>query len=427
MPNSVVIHAHLYQPPREDPWTGLVPAEPTAAPFHDWNQRITEECYRPIGPLLGSLSYDVGPTLFEWLDREAPEVAAAMVEADRASAERLGRGNAMAQPYHHIILPLASRRDKEVEVRWGIADFQRRFGRMPDGMWLPETAVDLDTLDVLARAGIRFTVLAPHQVQVPPLFGGPAVIRTSPGQRISVFVYDGAVSHDVAFGPLLRDPVTWSHRLRLVPGNVLAPALISLATDGETYGHHHKVGLTALAGVLQLLGRSGITVENYASFLDRHPPREFARLVENTSWSCAHGVERWRSNCGCRLVDGTSQAWRTPLRQGLDQLRAAVDELLAERGLQVPEDPVAAAREVPLDWHARRMFSSCGWFFDDIAGIESRICLAHALRAISLAGDAGAALLAALREKLAEAHSNDPEAGTGADMLDEILSAHSAI
>ncbi|HEX9892272.1 MAG TPA: DUF3536 domain-containing protein [Gemmatimonadales bacterium] len=421
MPHSVVIHAHLYQPPREDPWTGQVPQEPTAAPFYDWNERITSECYRPLAPLLGRLSYNVGATLFEWLDREAPDLAEVVIQADRASVTRLGHGNAIAMPYHHLILPLASRRDQEIEVRWGIRDFERRYGRPPEGLWLPETAVDQVTLDVLAAAGIRFTILGPHQVEVPPLFGGAGVVRTSGRRRLAVFVYDGRTSHDVAFGTLIKDAVTWYHRLSLPRDDVRAPKLISLATDGETFGHHHVTGVAALGRVLERLQAAGILVDNYAAFLHRHPPREFLRLVEPSSWSCAHGIERWRADCGCRLVAGTSQAWRTPLRQGFDQLRTEIDGLLAERGHVVPDDPIAAQRTLPLDWHARRMFSSCGWFFDDIAGIEPRICLAHAVRAIELAGDRGPALLAALRNRLSEARSNDPNAGTGADVLDAIV------
>ena len=188
---ALVIHAHLYQPPREDPVTGVYPVEPGAAPFHDWNEKIAVECYRPIAPLLDRMSFNVGATLFEWLDAEAPDIGRAFVEADHAGIARTGHGGAMAMPYHHIILPLATRRDKEIEVRWGIRDFERRFGRSPAGMWLPETAVDLETLDVLAANGIQFTVLAPHQVETLPPFGQPAMVRTSSGRRIAVFVYDG--------------------------------------------------------------------------------------------------------------------------------------------------------------------------------------------------------------------------------------------
>lgn len=396
---SLVIHAHLYQPPREDPWTGAVPLEPGAAPYHDWNDRIAAECYRPLARLLGRMSFDVGPTLFEWLDTEAPDIGQAIVSADRDSVSRLGHGAAMAMPYHHVILPLASRRDKEIEVRWGIRDFERRFGRPAEGMWLPETAVDLETLDVLAANGIRFTILAPHQLDALPPFGQAGTVRTAAGRRIAVFAYDGPISHDVAFGGL-RDAGAWIARLTLPPHDIGAPTCVGIATDGETYGHHHQTGIDTLSGVLDGVGDAGLEVLNYAVFLARHPPRTFARVIEGTSWSCVHGVERWRSNCGCRLVPGTSQAWRAPLREALDWLRAELDVILTAGGVPIPDDPALAATSMPLDWHGRRMFSSCGWFFDDIAGLEPRLCLAHAVRACELSGSEGSRLLAGLRERL---------------------------
>lgn len=427
MTHSVVIHAHLYQPPRENPWTGQIPPEETAAPFHDWNERITAECYRPLKPLLDRLSFNLGATLSEWLDRHAPDVLAAAVEADRRSVARLGHGNAMAMPYHHLILPLASRRDKEIEIRWGIRDFERRFGRTPEGCWLPETAVDLETLDVLAAAGFSFTVLAPHQVEATPLFGQPGVVRTGPRRRITVFLYDGVLAHEVAFGTLIRDPVQWRRRMILPRDDIRAPRLVTLATDGETFGHHQPRGVESLAWVLAEVEAAGVRIDNYAAFLARHPPRQFVRLVENTSWSCAHGVERWRSNCGCRLIPATSQGWRAPLRRAFDDLRSELDGILAADGTVIPDDPAVARRTVPLDWHARRMFSSCGWFFDDIAGLESRICLAHAVRAIELAGPRGQRLLGALRHRLSEATSNDPVVGSGAEVVDSILKENSAL
>jgi alpha-amylase/alpha-mannosidase (GH57 family) len=211
---SIVIHGHFYQPPRDDPWTGTIPVEANAAPFHDWNERIERESYAPVAASLPSLSFDFGPTLLAWMERYATETYAAVLAADRVSAARhAGHGNAIAMPYHHTILPLSSRRDKETEVRWGIADFRRRFGREPEGMWLPETAVDDETLDVLAAEGIRFTVLAPHQVERVPAGGRPGWHRTAGGRRIALFLYNGALSHDVAFGPLVRDPAAWIERL----------------------------------------------------------------------------------------------------------------------------------------------------------------------------------------------------------------------
>lgn len=443
---STVIHAHFYQPPREEPWLELVEAEPSAAPFHDWNRRIERECYRAVvaaripaanGRIervvntLEQISFNVGPTLVEWLEREAPETWEAMLEADRTSRLRLGgHGNALAMPYHHVILPLASRRDKTTEVRWGIADFRRHFGRDPEGMWLPETAVDEETLDVLAEEGIRFTILAPHQVQQLPPRGLPGRYRTTSGRTIALFLYDGPLSHDVAFGPLVRDGSRWpaAIRSRLPAGT---PGLVSIATDGETYGHHHRFGEMALAAALDLLGRDPETrIENFASFLTRNPPVHEVELVAPSSWSCVHGVERWRANCGCRTKEGTSQAWRKPLRQALDALAVELHSRFADEAPEFFPDPWEArdayatvglpshlpvrARELlEMQRNTLRMFTSCGWFFDDLAGLETIVCLRYAARAIELSGPDAELLEAGLLDRLDEARSNDPDVGTG--------------
>ena len=344
MTRSVVVHGHFYQPPRENPWTGVVDREPTAAPFHDWNQRIESECYAPmasarvLGPdgsiahrdnLYAAMSFDVGPTLFEWLETSAPATYAAILEADRISAARLGHGNAIAMPYHHTILPLASRRDKVTEVRWGIADFRRRFAREPEGMWLPETAVDEETLEVLAEEGIRFTVLAPHQVESRSPSGLPLRFRAGRGRELALCIYDAVLSGEMAFGRLLTDGALLASRLApgVLRGSVAggrersassnAAELTAAATDGETFGHHHRFGEMALARAFRIVAeREDVRIENFASFLARNPPREDAVLVSPTSWSCTHGVERWRSDCGCRMTPGksNSQAWRGPLR-----------------------------------------------------------------------------------------------------------------
>ena len=447
--HSVVIHAHFYQPPREEPWLELVESEPSAAPFHDWNRRIERECYRAVvaarvpgqdGRIarvvntLEQISFNVGPTLADWLEKEAPETWGAMVDADRDSRLRLGgHGNALAMPYHHSILPLASRRDKTTEVRWGIADFRRRFGRDPEGMWLPETAVDDETLDVLAAEGIRFTVLAPHQVTGAPAGGMPGRYTTSGGRTIALFAYDGPLSHDVAFGPLVTDGTRWAPAIasRMPPEG---PGLVSIATDGETYGHHHRFGEMALAAALDRLGRDpGTCVENYASFLARHPATTPVGLVAPSSWSCAHGVERWRADCGCRTREGTSQAWRKPLRQAMDALATELHGRFAEEAAGFFPDPWEArdayatvglpshlpvrARELlELERNTLRMFTSCGWFFDDLAGLETVVCLRYAARAIELAGPDGPLLEAGFLDRLAEARSNDPNAGTGRDV-----------
>jgi alpha-amylase/alpha-mannosidase (GH57 family) len=423
---SVVIHGHYYQPPREDPWLDEVPVEPSAAPFHDWNERIEQECYRAIvaarvygseGRIarivntLASTSFDFGPTLLEWLERKTPDTYAAVLEADRISRGRYdGHGNAIAMPYHHIILPLATRRDKVTEVRWGIADFRRRFGREPTGMWLPETAVDAETLDVLADEGIAFTILAPHQVKHAPASGLPGWYRTSSGRRIALFVYDGPISHDVAFGPLLKDAKAWLARLTAPGKRGKGPRLIAVATDGETYGHHHRFGEVALAWLLQELERRpDVRVENFDAFLARHPPEQEVTLVAPSSWSCAHGVERWRANCGCRMAPErqTQQRWRAPLREALDWLRGELEARFEREG---------GARDPELERNALRMFTSCGWFFDDVAGLETVQILKYAARAIELAGADGPRLEAGLLDRLARAESNDPSAGNGRDV-----------
>ncbi len=441
---SIVIHGHFYQPPRDDPWLGTIPREASAAPYHDWNERIERESYAPVAASLASLSFDFGPTLLAWMERYAAETYAAVLAADRT-------GNAVAMPYHHSILPLSSRRDKETEARWGIADFRRRFGREPEGMWLPETAVDDETLDVLAAEGIRFTILAPHQVERVPAAGRPGWHRTAGGRRIALFLYDGALSHDVAFGPLVRDPAAWIERLTARAG----PELISIATDGETFGHHHREGAVTLARVLDALHkRNDVRVDTFAAFLSRHPPQEDVRLVAPSAWSCPHGVERWRSDCGCRVHGDrpTHQRWRAPLRNALEWLAAEVHGVFEREGgtifaadpwtvrdvygavLGAPDDAVtrfvgerlrhpddrgalARARELlELERHALRMFTSCGWFFDDIAGLESLIVLRSAARALELVGPDAPRLEAGLLERLALAPSNDPAVGTGREL-----------
>ncbi len=448
---SVVIHGHFYQPPRENPWTGALDAEPSAAPDHDWNTRITRECYAPLASVpLGRgddpprinaynfLSFDVGPTLLEWLERESPATYDAMLQGDRLSRGRLGHGNAIAMPYHHVILPLSSRRDKRTEVRWGITDFRRRFGRVPAGMWLPETAVDHETLDVLAGEGIAFTVVAPHQVARPPASGRAGLVRTSGGRSIALFVYDGAISHDVAFGPLVKDSEEWERRLLAAPGNV-----VSVATDGETYGHHHKFGDLALGALLQRIGaRRNIRVENFASALQAWPATEEIELVSPSSWSCAHGLERWRADCGCRMTPGpsTQQRWRAPLRTAIDWLAHESGALLERAGAGRGRDPWALleaagargpvaggdpelARLMDMERYAMRALTSCGWFFDDFGGLEGRQVLRYAARAIGLAGADGPRLESGFLERLSGATSNDPGVGTARDMYLSIAKA----
>jgi len=412
-----------------------VDAEPSAAPEHDWNTRVTKESYLPLVavaveeggkkprvPVYEYLSFDFGPTLLDWMEREAPEIHDTVIRADHASVQRLGHGNALAMPFHHIILPLASRRDKATEVRWGIADFNKRFGRDPVGFWLPETAVDRETLDVVAAAGIRFTVLAPHQVSKVPERGLPAKVELNDGRSIAVFVYNGAQSHDVAFGGLATDANRWTEALSGTPPGAIA----SIAVDGETWGHHHKGGDKALATVLYRLQRSDkLELSNFAAALAAHPPTETVNLVEPTSWSCPHGVERWRSNCGDR-IDQTvppHQEWRAPLRAAIDWLAAEIHGIYEREGRDLPGGPWGfrdaagatgpvngdedAARLVDMERDVLRSMSSCGWFFDDIAGIEARQVLRYAAHAITLAEAQSGRLEAGFIEKLGDARNVD--------------------
>src|SRR5712692_7929587 len=435
---AIVIHGHFYQPPRENPWLEAVEIQDGAAPYHDWDERVTAECYAPntaarrvdddnrivdIVDNFERISFNVGPTLMAWLARHAPAVHERIVEADRASVwARGGHGNALAQVYNHMILPLASRRDKVTQVRWGIEDFRARFGRDPEGMWLPETAVDTESLEVLAEAGVRFTILAPHQAARVRPIGAEAwedvgkgidpsrayLWRGSGGQQVALFFYDGPISRAIAFADALE---RGERLVDLLMGGFSDardwPQIVHCATDGESYGHHHKFGEMALAAALgQIEAKGEAELTNYGAFLAAHPPTHEVEIRENTSWSCAHGVERWRSDCGCGIDSHRAHRWRAPLRAALDWLRGEIDTLFETRGGAVLKDPWAARDDyvdVVLDraperveaWlsgHARTtldadarlevaklmemqrqrmfMYTSCGWFFDDLAGLE---------------------------------------------------------
>ncbi|MBL0171853.1 MAG: DUF3536 domain-containing protein [Gemmatimonadaceae bacterium] len=449
--HHVVVHAHCYQPPREDPWLETVETEPSAAPDHDWNARIDRECYarlaqaevrqRHAGATVGDpdapsgiarlvnlyawCTFDVGATLCEWLEREAPDTLRAMIDGDAASVRRWGHGNAIAAPYHHVILPLASLRDRRTEVRWGIADFQRRFGRTPEGMWLPECAADDETLDVLAQEGIRFTILAPYQVQTAgETHGLPVRWRGAHGRTLTILPYDGGLAGEVAFGGLLRNPTALAQRLApaIADGQ---PRCTTLATDGETFGHHHKNGDRTLALAMALIAqRPDARLINAAAMVAMHAPTQDAHLVSPSSWSCAHGIERWRSNCGCRIDHGkpAAQQWRGPLREALSALAQQSDALFEQEGRSLfADDPwhvrdaygtVVATDGAPLRRFVRgqtradldavgvqraqqllemqratlRLFTSCAWFFDEVERIETRQVLRYAARVLELSG-----------------------------------------
>jgi alpha-amylase/alpha-mannosidase (GH57 family) len=507
----ICIHGHFYQPPRENPWLEAIEPQDGAAPYHDWNERITAECYAPntasrvlderdrivdIINNYGRISFDFGPTLLSWLEEKAPEVYRSVLDADRESRERFeGHGSAMAQAYNHLILPLASREDKEIQVVWGIRDFELRFGRKPEGMWLPETAVDIETLETLAAHDIRFTVLAPSQAARVRAFGesewqdvsGARVDATVPyrqrlasGRSIALFFYDGPASRAVAFEKLLHRGEDFARKLASLGQQDGRPRLSHIATDGETYGHHHPHGDMALAFALRAIETHALaTLTNYGAFLDRSPPEHEVEILERTSWSCAHGVERWRSNCGCRTggAPGWSQAWRAPLRESLDWLRlriaphlrgaeaktfthpetAVLDyvELILDRsagnverflgrharGPLASEERVTALKLLELERQLQLMYTSCGWFFSDVSGIETVQVLRYSGRAVQLARDVFPAETESLEreflELLSRAKSNRPEMGSARELYErnvkpsqatfESLAAHYAI
>jgi len=359
---AVVIHGHFYQPPRENPWLESVEVQDSAAPFHDWNERVSAECYAPntaarrvddrnrvldIVNNFEKISFNIGPTLFAWLERHRPDVCAKIIEADRASVEARGHGNAVAQVFNHMIMPLASRRDKITQVRWGVDDFRSRFGREPEGLWLPETAVDNESLEVLAEAGVKFTILAPHQaLRIRPLDTEPwedvrqgidpsrAYLWRGPrGLSLAVFFYDGPISRAIAFERLLErseNLVSWIEAA--FSDSRTWPQLVHCATDGETYGHHSRFGEMGLAAAVRKIeSEEATTLTNYGAFLAEHPPTHEVEIHEQTSWSCAHGIERWRSDCGCRTRADWHQRWRAPLREALDWLRDQVCSRRAPR------------------------------------------------------------------------------------------------
>lgn len=490
MNRYLCVHGHFYQPPRENPWTGRIGTEASAAPYRNWNERITEECYRPnartlllerdgasreLPPNYSRMSFNFGPTLLAWLDGHAEDVSAAIRRADRDSRERFsGHGAAIAQAYNHPILPLANARDRRTQVWWGIRDFEHRFGRSPEGMWLPETAVDRATLEILADFGIRFTILAPEQAsRVRPsgsdtewndVSGGRIdprkayAIRLPSGRELALFFYDGPVSHAIAFGALSEGGEALARRLGSLASDTPEPQLLHVATDGETYGHHHPGGERVLAEALDEIERSGFArLTSYGEFLSLHPPRDEVEIVENTAWSCAHGLGRWRDDCTCRTGSnpGWVQIWRGPLREALDRLRDSLAEVFEDRGRAIFPDPWAArdaSIEIVLDpspavfedflrRHARRevtqeeradarrllemqrhtmlMYTSCGWFFDDPSGLETMQILRYAARAIELApASLRPPIEDAFRLALEGVKSNDEAAGDARRIFD---------
>lgn len=490
--NPVVIHCHFYQPPRENPWTGALDPEESARPFHDWNERIHAECYRPNGVArifdsrgnierivnnYTSVSFNFGPTLLSWIERMHPQTYARILEADRVSLRtRRGHGNAIAQAYNHAILPLCNDRDRRTQISWGIAAFRYHFDRQPEAMWLPETACNDATLGALIDAEMRYVILSPHQAErVRPLAGGQWVNvadgtvnprrpyrylhRDGSGRSLAIFFYDGAVARAIAFEGALFSSQTLVDRLQRAADP--EGGLVNVATDGETYGHHSHFGDRSLAYAAEVEAPSrGFQVTNYGGFLELHPPSWEVEIKpgpdgEGTAWSCEHGVGRWARDCGCQGGGrpGWNQAWRAPLRAAFDDLRDRAAEVFEEYGSYLFRDPWGARDayiDLVLDRTAKRepflaqfagrrlhdneqsralrllelqrsamlMYTSCGWFFSEISGIETVQVMKYAGRVLDLMTELGIkAPEDRLLARLAEAKSNLPEMGNGADVF----------
>jgi alpha-amylase/alpha-mannosidase (GH57 family) len=378
------IHGHFYQPPRENPWLEEVELQESAQPYHDWNERITAECYarngasrilNPQGHIVeivnnySKISFNIGPTLLSWMEKKDPEAYRSILEADRLSRQRFsGHGSALAQVYSHMIMPLANSRDKRTQVIWGIRDFEYRFGNRPEGMWLAETAVDLESLDIMAEHGIKFTILAPHQAKCakkitedlerkpedaePIDLRRPYLCRLPSGRTITIFFYDGPISRAVAFEGLLNSGETLAKRmLGAFDPKSKENQLVHIATDGESYGHHHKFGDMALAYCFHYIEKNNLAkLTIYGEYLERHPPEYEVEIIENSSWSCLHGIERWRADCGCNsgTNPGWRQEWRGPLREALDWLRERT-AVVYERELSVFVDDPWAIRNAYIE------------------------------------------------------------------------------
>jgi len=492
MERYICIHAHFYQPPRENAWLEAVELQDSAYPYHDWNERVTAECYAPNsasrildgdGRILqivnnySKISFNFGPTLLSWMEQKSPTVYEAILAADRESQRIFsGHGSAVAQAYNHMILPLACRQDKYTQILWGIRDFEKRFGRYPEGMWLPETAVDLQTLEVLAELGIKFTILSPYQAGRVRSLGARAwrkvdggridpsmayAVRVTSGQTMNVFFYDGPISRAIAFEDVLADGKRFSERLLGAFSDARTwPQLVHIATDGETYGHHRAYGDMALAFALNHIESSQVArLTNYAEYLEKHPPTQEAKVIGNSSWSCAHGVERWRSDCGCNSGGHPwNQQWRAPLRQAFDWLRDTVAPRYEVEGGKLFDQPwrvrdayvevvldrsrenvvrfmneqakrtlseteiVSGLKLLELQRYLMLMYTSCGWFFDDLSGIETVQVIQYAGRALQLAGQLFPEDLATpFLNLLAQARSNLPEHGDGRSIYERYV------
>ena len=492
----LTIHGHFYQPPRENPWLEAIELQDSALPYHDWNERICKECYNPnsVSRIVDNrnrildivnnyeyMSFNFGPTLLSWLESYAPLTYERIIKADIESiSQHDGHGNAMAQVYNHIIMPLANNRDKETQVKWGIRDFEYRFGRKPEGIWLAETAVDDATLNVLVDNGIKFTVLSPYQAlkmkkssdktwqdvswgNIDPARSYKYTIKSDPKKSIDLFFYDGAISRSVAFDELLTDGNKFIKRLKEGVSELRDyPQLINIATDGESYGHHTKFGDMALSYVLKIKAEDeGFKITNYAEYLAKYRSDYEADIKQASSWSCFHGVGRWKEDCGCSTGGhpGWNQKWREPLRNALDYLRDHFAEIFEREGAKYYNKDVWAVRNQYIDVildrsysnikkfqkehfkadlseedrirgmelleiqrQALLMYTSCGWFFSEISGIETVQIMKYAARAMQLAARfSNEDFEEHFLEILSQAKSNIQEYGTGRDIYERFV------
>lgn len=476
MKKYICIHGHFYQPPRENAWLEVIEVQDSAHPYHDWNERISSECYAPnaasrilehgiIKDIINNyskISFNFGPTLLSWMEQYDTETYEAILEADKESIKNFsGHGSAVAQVYNHIIMPLANRSDKETQIIWGIRDFEHRFGRKPEGMWLSESAVDTESLELLAEQDIKFTILAPRQAKAFRRIGEegwhavsdkgidtrrPYVCNLPSGKSIALYFYDGDIAQGVAFNGLLNDGQKFAQSLlKSFDHKPEEPQLVHIATDGETYGHHHKHGDMALAFCLDFIDEhKHANITNYAEFLSKVTPTMEVQVHENSSWSCVHGVERWRNDCGCNTGGkaGWNQQWRKPLREALDWLRDRLNEVYEREASEVLKDsqearneyikvilrrnddtvrkflkdhcqkvtdPSRVLRLMEMQRNAMLMYTSCGWFFDEVSGIETIQILQYACRAIQLVSQmVGTELEEEFIKRLEAAPSNVP-------------------
>lgn len=486
----VTVHGHFYQPPRENPYLDAIERQPSAHPFHDWNERIFHECYRnntlariynddaQVVGIVNNfeyMSFNIGATLMSWLEKYDREIYQRIIEADKISCQRLnGHGNAMAQVYNHIILPLANEKDKHTQIKWGKEDFYHRFGRYPEGMWLAETAVDYATLEALMAEDIKFIILAPSQARkCRPIHDenkkedwlevtGGQIDPTRPYRcyvkgmgHIDIFFYDGPISADMGFGDVLSSSHNFYSRLKLaVRGDKRQSQLLSVATDGETFGHHkHDTERCLAYAFTKEFPQKGWTVTNYAHYLSLVEPTWEVELKPVTAWSCSHGVDRWQDDCGCGGGGSYHQKWRRPLRDSLNWLRDQLTKIYEEVAVNYFTDPwltrdeyvkvildrdvanveaflsnhshqslspceqVDALRLLEMQRHSLLMFTSCGWFFEEISRPEGTQILRYASRAMELAGEvSGIQLEKEFIKRLKEAPSNVAEYGNGAEI-----------